>query len=34
MPVKNKVGLLSFFNVSDQCELNAGIFSMATIIGS
>ena len=34
MPVKNKVGLLSFFNVSYQCELNAGVFSMATIIGS
>ena len=34
MPVKNKVGLLSFFSVSYQCELNAGVFSIATIIRS
>lgn len=34
MPVKNKVGLLSFFSASYQCELNAGLSSMATIIGS
>ena len=33
MPVKNKVGLLSFFSASYQCELNAGVSSMATIIG-
>ena len=34
MPVKNKVGLLSFFSASYQCELNPGDSSMATIIGS
>ena len=34
MPVKNKVGLSSFFSASYKCELNAGISSMATIIGS
>ena len=34
MPVKNKVGLLSIFSASYQCELHAGVSSMATIIGS
>ena len=34
MPVQSKVGLLSFFSVSYQCELNVGAFSMVTIIGS
>ena len=33
MPVKNKVGL-SFFSASYKCELNSGVSSMATIIGS
>ena len=34
MQVKNKVGLSSLFSVSYQCKLNAGVLSMATIIGS
>ena len=34
MPVKNKVGLLSFISGFYQCVLNAGVSSMATIIGS
>ena len=34
MLVKSKDGLLSFFSASYQCELNAGVCSMATIIGS
>ena len=29
MPVKNKVGLLSFFSASYQCEHNDGVSSMA-----
>ena len=32
MPVKNKVGLLSFFNVSYHCELNYGVSLLAKII--
>ena len=34
MPVKNKAGLLLFFSVSYHCELDYGVCSMATIIGS
>ena len=33
MPVKNKAGLLSFFNVSYHCEPNYGVSSLAKIIG-